>query len=110
MRKVLLSVAIGLIGAIVGCVGGLIVAQGVPRCGEDCFAFVGGLVAGGGIAGALGFSAAIVGLNKTNWRRRALGLALLALALALSAAWMTSRHFSQMHDTQERTPPAPDRL
>jgi hypothetical protein len=105
----ILLVAASLIGVLVGCLSGFIVAQGVPKCGEDCFAFVGGLVVGGGIAGAFGFVAASVGLNRANWLRRALGLVVLTLILASGAAWMTTRHFSPMHDAQEITPPVGNR-
>lgn len=105
MKKLAMSVLAGLTGTLVGCLGALLVAQSIPRCGEDCFAFAGTLMASGGIAGAVGFVVASVGLNRKNCVGRMLGLAAFALLLTSGAAWMTARHFSPMHDVQEDAPP-----
>ena len=87
-------------GVLFGSLGGLVVAQPVPKCGEDCFAFTGGLVVGGAFAGACIFVGLVVLCRGHGSWLAWLGIALLCVTLAVSAKLATLSRFSQMRDSE----------
>lgn len=100
MKRLLCVTGAVLFGTLLGGIGGVVVAQAVPKCGEDCFAFTGilitaGAVAGGSICGA----ASALGRGRMDLRAW-LWISLIVVVLVSGARWATWRHFSQLRDVQ----------
>lgn len=102
MKRLLYLVAAGIVGVLLGGLGGLIAAQAVPKCGEDCFAFTGGLIVGGAFVGMC--IVLVVSIGCRSRSRSWLWIALIAIVLVVGARLAILRHFSKMHDTEGSHP------
>ena len=89
-----------LLGCIVGIGSGLVAAGAIPRCGEDCYAAITGLVLGCAAVGALSFGICVAAINRHNWRRRAVWLAVIMLLTTAGASVLERHRYASMHSTE----------
>lgn len=101
MRGLFRLVAGSMAGGLLGGLGGLIAAQAVPICGEDCFAFSAGLIVGGAIVGVFSFPLTYTLARAMGWRRSAVFFLVFAVVTVAGARWATLHHYSRVHDPQE---------